>query len=435
MEFAPRGSLTGAAAVPGDKSISHRALMLAALAVGKSRITGLSEGGDVLSTAAALRAMGAAVRPAGKGAWEVEGVGVGGLAQPEAPLDMGNSGTSARLLLGLAASHPIQAVLTGDSSLRRRPMDRMIAPLRRMGAEILAAPRGRLPLAIRGVSSAIPLRHRLDIASAQVKSGLLLAGLNAPGCTEIVEPVLTRDHSERMLALFGADIDVTSDSSGARRIVLRGEAELGPRDVEVPGDPSSAAFLAVAALIVPGSDIRIEGVGVNPMRTGLFEMLRQMGADITLSNKRTVSREPVADLRVRHSPLRGVDVPPELVPAMIDEFPIFFVAAAFARGESAARNLSELRVKESDRIGAMARGLARIGADVREQGDGLLIRGSGGDPLPGGATIGSEYDHRVAMSFAVAGLRCDRPVTVDDMTPVDTSFPGFAAALAALAPA
>jgi 3-phosphoshikimate 1-carboxyvinyltransferase len=334
--------------------------------------------------------------------------------------------------MGLVSTHAISATFTGDASLSRRPMDRVITPLRRTGARIAAAPAGRLPLSVTGACPAFPLSHRLAIASAQVKSALLLAALNTPGVTEIAAPVPTRDHSERLLKLFGADIQVEGSGGGERRIRLRGEAELSPQHLEIPGDTSSAAFLAVAALIVPGSDVTLTGIGVNPMRTGLFELLLEMGGDLALSNRRELGGEPVADLRVRHSPLRAVDVPPGLVPATIDEFPIFFIAAAFARGRSRAHGLAELRVKESDRVTAMAAGLRAIGGRVEESDEGLAIDGSGGDPLPGGGRIASQMDHRIAMSFAVAGLACLQPVTIDDMSPVATSFPGFTAALEAL---
>jgi 3-phosphoshikimate 1-carboxyvinyltransferase len=394
------------------------------MARGRSRLEGLSEGGDVRSTAAALEAMGVRIRRDGS-AWTVDGVGTGGLLQPEGPLDMGNSGTSARLLMGLVASHPIESVFTGDSSLARRPMERVSAPLRRIGAEVAAAPGGRLPLTVRGLCPAVPRSHLMEVPSAQVKSALLLAGLNIAGLTRIVEPVPTRDHSERMLALFGAEIEADGGE-----IVLRGESELGPRTLAIPGDPSAASFLAVAALVVPGSELRIEGVGVNPSRTGLFELLIEMGGDISISNFRESGGEPVADLEIRHSSLRGVDVPPELAPRMIDEFPIFFVAAAFARGKTRTAGLGELRFKESDRLAAMAEGLRSIGAQVEAEvehvRDGLAIAGTGGEPLPGGARVDSSLDHRVAMSFAVAGLHARQPVTVDDMPCADTSFPGFA---------
>ena len=421
----PRGPLLGTAHVPGDKSISHRALMLAALAVGRSRIEGLSDGGDVLSTIAALRAMGARIELDRDGVCTVDGVGLGGLLQPDRALDMANSGTSARLLMGLAASHPIRAVFTGDASLERRPMDRVAEPLRRIGARIHAAPGDRLPLVVEGLYPALPRRHRLEIPSAQVKSALLLAGLNTPGTTEVIETAPTRDHLERMLKRFGADIEVGED-----RIRLRGEAELSPQDLSIPGDASAAAFLAVAALIVPGSEIRIEGVGINPRRTGLYEILAGMGADIAFENRRERSGEPVADLVVRHSALKACTVPPEIAPRMIDEYPILFVAAAFADGVTYAHGLAELRAKESDRIAAMAEGLEAIGAvKLETSADGFAIRGNCGRRLRGGATIAARLDHRVAMSFAVAGLHAEEPVGVDDMAPVQTSFPGFAAAL------
>jgi 3-phosphoshikimate 1-carboxyvinyltransferase len=397
------------------------------MARGRSRIEGLSGGQDVQATAGALRAMGVRIERDGI-AWTVDGVGTGGLLQPDGPLDMGNSGTSARLLAGLVASHPVAALFTGDSSLSRRPMERVAAPLRRIGAEVTAAPGGRLPLTVRGLCPAVPRSHLMEVPSAQVKSALLLSALNTPGLTRIVEPVPTRDHGERMLALFGADIAV----DGAE-IVLRGEAELSRQCLSIPGDPSAAAFLAVAAVVVPGSDLRIEQVGINPLRTGLYDVLREMGADLAFGNLRELSGEPVADLRVRHSALTAVDVDPDLVPRMIDEFPIFFVAAAFAEGVSRASGLGELRFKESDRIAAMASGLRSIGARVEESDDGLTIAGAGGEPLPGPAAIDPRLDHRIAMSFAVAGLRCRQPVTVADMSAADSSFPGFAALIEELA--
>jgi 3-phosphoshikimate 1-carboxyvinyltransferase len=425
--FSPRGPLRGTARVPGDKSISHRALMLAALAVGRSRIEGLNDGGDLASTRAALQAMGARIETGADGVCAVDGVGVGGLLQPAARFDCGNSGTSARLLMGLVASHPIRALFAGDGSLMRRPMGRVAAPLRRIGARIDG---DCLPLTVEGVSPAIPTRHVLDIPSAQVKSALLLAGLNTPGLTEIVETVPARDHLERMLALFGADIQC-----GDGGIALRGEAELRPQQLFIPGDASAAAFLAVAALIVPGSEILIRNVGVNPTRTGLYDMLREMGADIALVNWREASNEPVADMIVRHSALAGIAVPPEIAPRMIDEYPIFFVAAAFARGETRAHGLAELRLKESDRIAGMAAGLRAIGVRVEEDGDALAVHGLGGAPLPGGAAIDPGLDHRLAMSFAVAGLRARDAIGVANMAIADTSFPGFLSALGALAPA
>ena len=418
------GPLRGTVRVPGDKSISHRALMFSALAVGESRIEGLLEGEDVLATAAALRAMGATIERDGTGTWLVHGVGVGGLLQPEAALDMGNSGTSTRLLMGLVASHPITATFVGDASLSRRPMARVIDPLSTMGADITASPGGRLPLMVRGLCPAVPISYTLPVASAQVKSAVLLAGLNTPGITRVIEPIATRDHSERMLRGFGADLTV-EDSPQGRVISITGEAELKPQHIVVPGDPSSAAFWAVAASIVPGSDVTIENVGLNPTRAGLFATLRLMGADIAEFNPRTVGGEPTADLRVRHAPLRAIEVPPDLAPAMIDEYPILFVAAAAAAGTTLARGAHELRVKESDRIATMAAALGAIGIAVTEHEDGLSIEGRGGARFPGGARVASKLDHRIAMAMAVAGLAAAAPVTIDDVAPIATSYPGF----------
>ncbi|HZG09021.1 MAG TPA: 3-phosphoshikimate 1-carboxyvinyltransferase [Allosphingosinicella sp.] len=429
--FRPLGPLRGTALVPGDKSISHRALILAGLATGRSRIGGLSEGRDVLATAAGMRAFGARIGREGD-SLTVDGLG-GALLQPRAALAMGNSGTSARLLMGLAATRNLTATFTGDASLSRRPMSRIIAPLRRLGADISAAPGGLLPLTVRGLLPAAPLLHPMEVASAQVKSALLLAGLNTPGITRIFEPVPTRDHSERMLGAFGAELEVEEAADG-RILCLRGEGALRAQTLSVPGDPSAAAFLLVAALIVPGSEILIQGVGINPTRTGLFEVLREMGADLRLSNQRTECGEPVADIAACHSHLRGVDVPPELAPSMIDEYPIFFIAAAFARGTSRTSGLSELRVKESDRLATMARGFAALGMAVEETVDGLAITGTGGEPLPGGTEpIDPQMDHRIAMSFAVAGLHCRAPLTIADMSPAGTSFPRFAETLEGLA--
>ncbi|MEI6418066.1 MAG: 3-phosphoshikimate 1-carboxyvinyltransferase [Sphingomonadales bacterium] len=428
LSLASNGPLRGDVTVPGDKSISHRALMLGALAVGESRITGLLEGEDVLATAAAMRAMGAHIDRRDDGEWHVHGVGVGGLLQPAGALDMGNSGTSTRLLMGLVASHPITATFVGDASLSGRPMGRVITPLSAMGAAISATPgpggRQTLPLTITGLTPAIPLRYTLPVASAQVKSAVLLAGLNTPGHTVVVEPIPTRDHSERMLAGFGAQLTVDHTPAG-RIITLAGEAELRPQTIMVPGDPSSAAFPMVAALIVPGSDVIIRNVGINPTRAGLIKVLQAMGGDISLLNRRDVGGEPVADLHVKHSPLTGIEVPQEGAPSMIDEYPVLFVAAAFASGTTAMHGLDELRVKESDRIAVMAKGLAACGVAVAELPDGLIVHGQGGDALPGGATVAAELDHRIAMSFAVLGLNARQRVTVDDARPIATSFPGF----------
>ena len=424
LAISARGPLRGTVTVPGDKSISHRSLMFAGLAVGESRIEGLLEGEDVLATAAAMRAMGATIERDMDGIWHVAGVGVGGLLQPQTALEMGNSGTSTRLLMGLVASHPITATFTGDASLSKRPMGRVIDPLSAMGAEFTASPGVRLPLTMRGLCPAVPIDYTLPVASAQVKSAVLLAGLNTPGITRVIEPVPTRDHSERMLRGFGADLTVEEAPEG-RVIAIRGEAELKPQQITVPGDPSSAAFWMVAASIVPGSDIVIANVGLNPTRTGIITALRMMGADITELNAREVGGEPVADLQVRHAPLSAIEVPPDLAPSMIDEYPVLFVAAAFASGRTVARGAEELRVKESDRIAAMVAALAPNGVQLEEFEDGLAIHGNGGDLLPGGAQIASKLDHRIAMSMAVAGLGARNAVSIDDASPVATSYPGF----------
>lgn len=415
--------------MPGDKSISHRAIMLSALAVGESRISGLLEGEDVLATAAAMRAMGATIERLGEGEWRVHGVGVGSLLQPQAPLDMGNSGTSTRLLMGLVASHPVTATFTGDASLSKRPMGRVIEPLSQMGAAFEASEGGRLPLTVRGACPAVPISYRLPVASAQVKSAVLLAGLNTPGITTVIEPVPTRDHSERMLKGFGAELDVATEPDGTRIIALRGEADLQPQVIEVPGDPSSAAFFIVAALLAPGSELVIENVGLNPTRAGLVHVLRAMGGFIEELNRREVGGEPVADLLVRHSALKGIEVDPALAPSMIDEFPVLFVAAALAGGRTVTSGLDELRVKESDRLSVMASALRLAGARVEEREDGLVIEGSGGEPLEGGGPVSTHLDHRIAMSMAVAGLASYHGVEVDDTRPIATSFPTFEALL------
>lgn len=429
--FMPSGPLRGTIRVPGDKSISHRSIMLGALAVGETRVTGLLEGEDVLSTAAAMRAMGASVERIGDGEWSVHGVGVGALLQPQAPLDMGNSGTSTRLLMGLVSSHPISAQFIGDASLSKRPMGRVIEPLSQMGAAFDASKGGRLPLTVRGAMPSVPISYRLPVASAQVKSAVLLAGLNTPGITTVIEPVPTRDHSERMLRGFGADLSVEVEGDGTRVIRLVGEAELKPQTIEVPGDPSSAAFFIVAALIVPGSELTIQNVGLNPTRAGIVEVLRQMGGQIEEVNRREVGGEPVADLVVRHSALKGIAVDPAIAPSMIDEFPALFVAASLAEGTTVTTGLEELRVKESDRIAVMAAALAGAGARVTETADGLTIEGSGGEPLRGtsNSRTKTHLDHRIAMSMAIAGLASRDGVEVDDTRPIATSFPVFEALL------
>ncbi|WP_120007135.1 3-phosphoshikimate 1-carboxyvinyltransferase [Teichococcus vastitatis] len=422
--FRPPQGLTGRLRVAGDKSISHRALMFGALAVGRTEITGLLEGEDVLRTAAAMRALGATVERLGEGHWIVAGRGVGGLTEPADVLDMGNSGTAARLICGLLAGHPIFAVLTGDASLRSRPMRRVTEPLAASGARFSGRAGGRLPLAVEGAAEPMPLDYTLPIASAQVKSAVLLAGLCARGVTRVVEPQASRDHTENMLRHFGATVRVTPQGEG-RVIELDGQPELVAAPVVVPGDPSSAAFPLVAALIVPGSAVTVEGVGLNPLRTGLFATLRNMGADLSVANERTEGGEPVGDLTARFGPLRAADVPPERVPSMVDEYPVLAVAAACAAGTSRFRGLAELRVKESDRVAATAALLQASGVRVEIEGDDLLVHGAGAPP-PGGGTVVTHMDHRIAMSALVLGLAAERPVAVDDGSFIDTSFPGFA---------
>ncbi len=419
------GPLRGEAAVPGDKSISHRALILAALAVGESAIGGLLEGDDVLRTARAVRALGAEVERGDGGAWRVHGVGVGGLAEPAATLDMGNAGTGARLLMGVVATHRFATQFTGDASLCARPMARVARPLERMGARIVARDGCRLPLTVIGSATPVPICYRTPVPSAQVKSALLLAGLNAPGETTVVEPEATRDHTERLLRLLGAEVAIEERDDGARAVTVVGQPELAGRAVAVPGDASSAAFLAVAALVVPGSAVTLRGVGVNPLRTGLFTTLKEMGADLELVDERDEGGEPVADLVVRAGPLKGVEVPAKRAVTMIDEYPILAVAAACAEGETVMRGLAELRVKESDRLAAIARGLEACGVGVAAGDDELTVEGCAGPP-PGGGRIETRLDHRIAMAFLVLGMTALRPVAIDDVAPIGTSFPGFA---------
>ncbi len=424
--FSRSPALRGQIRVPGDKSISHRSLMFAGLAVGESRITGLLEGEDVLATAAAMRQLGADIVRDDDGTWRVHGAGLGSLVEPKQALDMGNSGTSTRLMMGLLASHGFSATFIGDASLSGRPMKRVIEPLSQMGASFEASSGGTLPLMLRGASSAVPITYRLPVASAQVKSAVLLAGLNTPGITRVIEPIVTRDHTERMLAGFGATLEI-GEENGERVIAIHGEANLTPQDVVVPGDPSSAAFFIVAALLVPGSDLVIENVGLNATRAGIVTVLRQMGGQIEELNRREVGGEPVADLRIKHSVLFGIDVDPAIVPSMVDEFPVLFVAAALAKGTTHTRGLEELRVKESDRITTMANALTSVGANVEEHEDGLTIHGNGGDLLRGtaNARVKTHLDHRIAMAMAVAGLVSRDGVSVDDTAPIATSFPTF----------
>ena len=417
-------ALTGSVKVPGDKSISHRALMLGALAIGRSTVDGLLEGEDVLRTAEAMRRLGAEVTRQEDGRWVLFGRGVGGLAEPEDVLDMGNAGTGARLLMGLVATHPFTSLFTGDGSLRSRPMRRVIDPLSRIGAGFVGRSGGRLPLAVIGTATPIPVTYELPMPSAQVKSAVLLAGLNTLGTTTVIEREGTRDHTERMLQGFGAKLAIEALPGGGRAISLVGQPELTGQAITVPGDPSSAAFPVVAALLVEGAEITVTGVGTNPFRAGLYQTLRDMGADITFANPRVEGGEPVADLVVKASALTGVDVPAERAPSMIDEYPILAVAAAFARGTTRRRGLAELRVKESDRLAAVARGLEACGVALTVEGDDLIVTGNGGAP-EGGATIPVHFDHRIAMSFLVMGMAARRPVKIDDAVAIDTSFPGF----------
>ena len=419
--------LSGAVRVPGDKSISHRALMLGAVALGQTRIAGLLEGEDVLCTAEAMRAMGAKVERLESGEWIVNGMGVGGLLPPNRDLDMGNSGTAVRLLMGLVAGQGIKATFKGDASLSSRPMNRVTTPLAQVGAVFEATEGGRLPLTMHGAEDPMPITYELPVASAQVKSAVLLAGLNAPGETVVVEPKPTRDHSEKMLTHFGAQVTVEELDGGARRITLKGQPELVGRDVTVPADISSAAFPLVAACIIEGSDITVTNVGLNPLRAGVVETLKDFGANLEIFNQRTEAGEIVGDVRVVSGPLQGCIVPASRAPAQIDEYPVLFAAAACAQGESRFEGLEELRVKESDRLSVMAEGLRACGVDLEEGDDWLVIRGVGGTDkrVPGGAEVASKLDHRIAMSFLVLGFAAEKPITVDDASPIDTSFPGF----------
>jgi len=418
--------LSGTCRVPGDKSLSHRALILGGLAIGRTRVTGLLEGEDVLATAGAMRALGAGVTRQADGEWIVSGVGIGGLQEPDTLLDMGNSGTGARLVMGAVAGHDVTAFFTGDASLRRRPMARVTEPLSRMGAKVVAREGGRLPLALTGAAAPMPIIYASPVASAQVKSAILLAGLSAPGDTTVIEPLASRDHTENLLRHFGATVTSTPTNEGGRRITVTGQPELKAGDIVIPGDPSSAAFPAIAALLLPQSEITIEGVGINPLRAGLFETLHEMGANITFAKRRIAGGEPVADLVIRAGALKAVTVPAERAPSMIDEYPILAVAAAFAKGRTAMHGLAELRVKESDRLSAIAKGLSDCGVTVAIEGDTLIVEGKGGK-VRGGAAVASALDHRIAMSFLMLGMAAEKPVTIDDGATIATSFPGFVA--------
>lgn len=428
LKSATASPLKGELRVPGDKSISHRSLLIGALAVGETTVEGLLEGEDVLRTAAALRSLGAGIEREDDGVWRISGVGLGGLGEPSAVLDMGNSGTGARLLMGALASHPLTAFMTGDASLCRRPMARVQVPLERFGARIVSREGGRMPLAITGTAEPMPISYRLPEASAQVKSAVLLAGLNAPGRTTVIETQPTRDHTERMLRYFGAEVETAPASDGEIAVSVVGQPELTGRAVRVPADISSAAFPMVAALLVPGSDITLTEVGLNPRRTGLVDTLLEMGAPIEILNQRDIAGEPVADLRVRHGRLKSVEVPAARAPSMIDEYPVLSVAAAMAEGRTVMNGLAELRVKESDRLAAMAGGLAACGVDVEEGKDSLVVNGRG-EVVRGGGAIETDLDHRIAMSFLVLGMAGRQPVSIDDAGPIETSFPGFVEAM------
>jgi 3-phosphoshikimate 1-carboxyvinyltransferase len=425
------GPCTGRVRVPGDKSISHRALILGALAVGKTRISGLLEGEDVINTGKAMRALGARVERMGEGLWQVDGVGVGGFAEPSIPLDFGNSGTGCRLVIGAVAGCPITATFDGDASLRKRPMTRVLDPLQRMGARTLSvADGGRLPVTLQGARDVIPIVYEPPAASAQLKSAVLLAGLAAAGETTVVEAEATRDHTERMLRHFGAEVQVEPFGHDGRRITLVGQPELVCADVVVPADPSSAAFPLVAALIVPGSEIVIEGVTTNPLRSGLLKTLDEMGASIALLNRRNEGGEDVADLHARHVSLKGVEVPAPRAPTMIDEYPILAVAAAYADGTTIMRGLHELRVKECDRLAATAAMLSGNGVEVEIVGDDLIVHGRG--RVPGSGLVATHMDHRIAMAALIMGLGAEKPVAVDDIGFIATSFPGFPAMMRSL---
>jgi len=432
MTARPAGPLTGTAPIPGDKSISHRSLILGAMAVGETRIEGLLEGQDVLDTAKAMAAFGAGVEHLGPGSWRVQGVGVGGFAEPADVIDCGNSGTGVRLIMGAMATTPITATFTGDASLRKRPMGRVTDPLALFGARAYGRGGGRLPMTVVGAADPVPVRYTVPVPSAQVKSAVLLAGLNAPGETVVIEREATRDHSERMLRGFGADVAV-EDTAEGRVIVLRGQPELRPQAITVPCDPSSAAFPVCAGLIVPGSDVLVPGIGLNPTRAGLYDTLREMGAELTFENVREEGGEPVADLRARFSgAMRGIEVPPERAPSMIDEYPILSVVAAFAEGATVMRGVKELRVKESDRIEAMAAGLRAAGVTVETTEDSMTVHGRGPAGPKGGAVAATHLDHRIAMSFLILGMAAKGGMGIDDAGPIATSFPTFLPLMRAL---
>ena len=424
--------LSGVVEVPGDKSISHRSLIFGAMALGKTEISGLLEGQDVLDTAKAMEAFGASVTNHGDGNWTVHGVGVGGFSEPDGVIDCGNSGTGVRLIMGAMATHDMTATFTGDASLNKRPMARVTDPIALFGAEAYGRKGGRLPMTIVGAKHPVPVRYTVPMPSAQVKSAVMLAGLNAPGETVIIEKEATRDHTERMLVGFGAEVDVEITAEG-RVITLRGYPELKPQTISVPRDPSSAAFPVCAALITEGSDILVPNIGLNPTRAGLYSTLREMGADLVFENERLEGGEPVADLRAKFSPnMKGIEAPPERAASMIDEYPILSVVASFAEGETIMRGVKELRVKESDRIDAMAKGLRTNGMDIDEAEDWWVIHGKGMGNVPGGGLAETFLDHRIAMSFLILGMGSEKPVRIDDGGPIVTSFPNFEPLMTAL---
>ncbi len=427
----PSGPLTGRLRPPGDKSISHRAFILGLLAVGRTDIKGLLEGADVLRTGEACRALGAKITRRGAGSWSVEGMGIGSLLAPRTTLDFGNAGTGTRLMMGVVGGHGIVARFDGDASLRKRPMRRVLDPLVEMGAEVLEENGGCCPILFKGTPEPLPIEYTTSVASAQIKSAVLLAGLNSPGRTVLIEPQASRDHTEKMLAHFGAMIASEPYGAQGRRIVLEGRPELSPLRIIVPADPSSAAFPIVAALIAPGSDVVVEGMMMNPLRIGLMRSLREMGGEIEVLDERQEGGELVADLRVRHSPLVGIEVPAGRAASMIDEYPILAVAAAFAEGETRMRGLGELRVKESDRLAAIVTGLRAAGVTALIEGDDLIVEGRGGD-VPGGGFVETHLDHRIAMSFLCLGLAARRKMTIDDAGMIETSFPTFASEMARL---
>ncbi len=417
-------NLAGVVSIPGDKSISHRSFMFGGLASGETRITGLLEGEDVINTGKAMSAMGAKIRKLGD-VWIIHGTGNGCLLEPQAPLDFGNAGTGARLTMGLVGVYDMKTTFIGDASLQSRPMKRVLDPLRLMGVQVTASEGERMPLTLHGPRIAAPISYRVPMASAQVKSAVLLAGLNTPGITTVIEPVMTRDHTEKMLKGFGASLDVEADAEGVRHIRIEGQGKLTGQNIDVPGDPSSTAFPLVAALIAPGSDITIKNVLMNPTRTGLIVTLQEMGGRIDILDPRLAGGEDVADLRVRGSELKGVNVPAERAPSMIDEYPVLAVAASFAEGETVMNGLEELRVKESDRLAAVARGLEANGVDCTEGKETLSVRGRPGGKGIGGGMVKTHLDHRIAMAFLVMGLAAEKPVTIDDAAMIATSFPEF----------